>query len=112
MDMTNQSILILNNIISSPIFTSDIDKQLARLESDTRVFLSAHPNVFTLADKGNVTVAMDRDAYKNKMTALLGDSDTYVSIKKDPTEKLTTALRSMLTRWKTKGHIKDSEYRT
>ena len=77
-------------MISSPIFTSDIDKQLARLESDTRVFLSAHPNiVFTLADKGNVTVAMDRDAYKNKMTALLGDSDTYVSIKKDPTKKLT-----------------------
>ena len=77
-------------MISSPIFTSDIDKQLARLELDTRVFLSAHSNiVFTLADKGNVTVAMDRDAYKNKMTALLGDSDTYVSIKKDPTKKLT-----------------------
>ena len=40
------------------------------------------------------------------------DSDTYVLIKKDSTKKLTTALRSMLTRWKTKGHIKDSDYRT
>ena len=39
------------------------------------------------------------------------DSDTYVLIKKDPTKKLTTALRSMLTKWKTRGHIKDSEYR-
>ncbi|XP_018337091.1 PREDICTED: uncharacterized protein LOC108745430 [Trachymyrmex septentrionalis] len=54
---------------------------------------------------------MDRDAYRNKITELLGDSDTYVPIKRDPTKKLTTALRSMLTRWKTRGHIKDSEYR-
>ena len=45
------------------------------------------------------------------MIALLGDSDTYVRIKKDPTKKLTTALRSMLTKWRTGGHIKDSEYR-
>ena len=67
-DVTNQSILILNNIISSPIFTSATDKQLSKL-SDTRTFVSARPNiVFTRADKGNVTVAMDRDAYRNKMT--------------------------------------------
>ena len=113
MDIVNQSIPILNNIISSPVFTSDIHKQLTGLESDTRVFLSAHPNiVFTRADKGNVTVAIDRNAYRDEMITLLEDSDTYVRIKKDPTKKLTTALRSMLTRWKTKGHITDSEYRT
>ena len=113
MDVTNQSVPILNNIISSPIFTSDIDIQLSKLESDTSAFVSAHPNiVFTLADKGNVIVAMDRDAYRNKMIVLLGDLDTYVPIKKDPIKKLTTALRSMLTRWKIRGHIKHSEYRT
>ncbi|XP_018338460.1 PREDICTED: uncharacterized protein LOC108746286 [Trachymyrmex septentrionalis] len=52
---------------------------------------------------------MDRDVYRDKMTELLGDSDTYVPIKRDPTKKLTSALRSMLTGWKTRGHIKDSE---
>ena len=110
-DVTNQSIPILNSLISSAIFTSATDKQLSKLESDTRAFVSPHPNiVFTLADKGNVTVAMD--AYRNKMTALLGNSDMYDSIKKDPTKKLTTALRSILTRWKIEDHIKDSEYRT
>ena len=67
--------------------------------------------MFTLADKGNVTVAMDRDAYRDKMTELLEDSDTYVPIKRDPIKKLTSALRSMLTGWKTRGHIKDSEYK-
>ncbi|XP_018343348.1 PREDICTED: uncharacterized protein LOC108749265 [Trachymyrmex septentrionalis] len=111
-DVINQSIPIMKSIISSPVFTSDIHKCLTVLESDTRSFLTAHPNVvFTLADKGNVTVAMDRDVYRDKMTELLGDSDTYVPIKRDPTKKLTSALRSMLTGWKTRGHIKDSEYK-
>ncbi|XP_018347291.1 PREDICTED: uncharacterized protein LOC108751554 [Trachymyrmex septentrionalis] len=112
MDIINQSIPILKNIISSPVFTLDVHKQLTKMESETRLFLSAHPNiVFTRADKGNVTVAIDRDAYKDQMITLLGDSDTYVQINKDPTKKLTTALRSMLTRWKTGGYIGDSEYR-
>ena len=110
--MINQSIPIMKNIVSSPVFTSDIHKCLAVLESDTRSFLTAHPSVvFTLADKGNVTVAMDRDVYRDRMTELLGDSDTYVPIKRDPTKKLTSALRSMLTGWRTRGYIKDSEYK-
>ena len=62
-DVINHSISILNNIISSPIFSSPTDKQLLRIESDFRTFVSAHPNiVFIHADKSNVTV-MDRDTY-------------------------------------------------
>ena len=62
-DVINHSIPILNNIISSSIFTSPTDKQLLRIESDFRTFVSAHPNiVFIHADKSNVIV-MDRDTY-------------------------------------------------
>jgi len=86
-EVTNHSIPILNKIISSPIFSS-IDKQLLKMESDTRTFISVHLNiVFTHADKGNVTVAMDRDAFMNQMTTLLCYSDTYILIKKDPIKK-------------------------
>ena len=61
-EVTNHSIPILNKIISSPIFTSPTNKQLLKLESNTCKFVSAHPNIiFTHADKGNVTVAMDKD---------------------------------------------------
>ena len=75
--------------------------------------MSAHPNIiFTHADKGNVTVALDKDAYSNKMTTLLSDVDTYVLINKNPTKKLTTTLRSMLTRWKTKNYISEIKYKT
>ena len=74
--------------------------------------MSAHPNIiFTHTDKGNVTVATDRDAYMTKMTILLCDLNTYVPVKKYPTKKLTTALRSMLITWKTKGYINDSTYK-
>ena len=110
-EVTNHSIPILNKIISSPIFTLPMDKQLLKMESDTRTFVSAHSNIVFTEHKGNVTVAMDRNAYMNKMTTLFSDSDTYILIKKDPTKKLTTALRSMLTRWRTKGYIKDSNYK-
>ncbi|KYN44950.1 hypothetical protein ALC56_00602 [Trachymyrmex septentrionalis] len=110
--ITNHSIPILNNIISSPIVTSPMDKLLLKMESDTRIFVSGHPNIiFTHADRGNVTVALNKDAYLNK-TTLLSDIDTYALINKDPTKKLTTALRSILTRWKTKNYISDTKYRT
>ena len=75
------------------------------MESDTRIFVSAHSNIiFTHADKGNVTVALDKDTYLNKMITLLSDVDTYI-LKKDPTKELTTALRFMFTRWKTNNYI-------
>ena len=65
--ITNHSIPILNNIISSPIVTSSMDKLLLKMESETRIFVSKHPNIiFTHADKGNVTVALDKDAYWTK----------------------------------------------
>ena len=65
--ITNHSIPILNNIISSPIVTSSMDKLLLKMESETRIFVSEHPNIiFTHADKGNVTVALDKDAYWTK----------------------------------------------
>ena len=58
------------------------------MESDTCTFVSAHPNIiFTHADKDNVTVATNKDTYRNKMTTLLGDSDTYVPIKKRSYQK-------------------------
>ena len=61
-EVTNHSIPILNNIISSPIFTSPTNKQLLKLESDTCKFILAHPNIiFTHADKGNVTAVMRGD---------------------------------------------------
>lgn len=46
-------------------------------------FCRHNPNIiFTRADKGNVTVAMDNDYYKSKVLELLNDPSTYSSQKK------------------------------
>ncbi|KYM93385.1 hypothetical protein ALC62_16014 [Cyphomyrmex costatus] len=112
MDITNHSIPILNNIVSAPKFTSPTTKKLSELESHTVDFIKKHPNViYTHADKGNVTVALDKDVYVSNMNSLFSDSNTYEIIKKDPTKKLTSSLRVMLTEWKNKDYIDGSEYR-
>ncbi|XP_024891393.1 uncharacterized protein LOC112467144 [Temnothorax curvispinosus] len=78
----------------------------------TKNFLEDNPNLLlTRADKGNVTVALDRDKYITKMEELLGDKETYKVVTKDPTRKLTTRARELLTRWKKSDFISESLYR-
>lgn len=53
---------------------------------ETRRFLKSNLDLCVLkADKGNSSVVMNRLEYKNKMIALLDDSNTYKHLTKDPT---------------------------
>ena len=47
--------------------------------------------------------------YLEKMHDILHDKDTYRLI--DPTKKLTTEIRTLLTCWKTKGFVDQSVYK-
>ncbi|KMQ84009.1 hypothetical protein RF55_18601 [Lasius niger] len=54
-----------------------------------RDFIRDNPDViFTRADKGNVTIALNKIDYLEKMNVLLGDTNTYTTINKDLTKKL------------------------
>lgn len=64
------------------------------------------------ADKGNVTVAVDRDTYMDKMSVLLSDQDTYKVVKKDPTRNLINQLHVILMRWKKNNYISLAAYRS
>jgi len=66
--------------------------------------------MFTRADKGNITVAMDKEDYKGKMNLLLTDTKIYVMVEKDPTRKIIESLKILLLRWKNKGFINDFIY--
>ena len=44
------------------------------------------------ADKGNATVVMDRDSYKEKINDLLDDDETYTKLKRDPTKKIERSI--------------------
>ncbi|KYM95692.1 hypothetical protein ALC62_13658 [Cyphomyrmex costatus] len=82
MTVTNHSIPILKNIITSSCFTSLTDKTILKLESDTVEFLSSHDNIiFTYADKGNITVAMDREDYTYEHRLKYGHDFQWDNIK-------------------------------
>ncbi|KAI8510912.1 hypothetical protein Bbelb_118280 [Branchiostoma belcheri] len=48
------------------------------------------------ADKGRCTVVLDREQYDRKVQDLLGDKDTYMPLKKDPTNKFKGKIISSI----------------
>jgi len=60
--------------------------------------------------KGNITVTLDKDTYIEKVKEMLQDKETYETIKKDPTNKFTKNLRTLLARWKECNYIVNSRY--
>jgi len=63
----------------------------------TAKFCKNNPNIiFIKADKGNVTVAMDREEYISRIEVMLQDENTYITIKKNPIKNLEKNLNDML----------------
>jgi len=70
----------------------------------TESFIKNHPELlFTKTDKGKV------NDYLTKMKEIL--SDTYIIINNNTIKKLTSALRSILSSWKSKKYIDTYTYR-
>ena len=69
--------------------TPDEQKQLQRLKTDKNI-------VILHADKGRVTVVMDKTDYNDKMDSLVNDKQTYEVLKRDPTPALQRKLNNKL----------------
>ena len=69
--------------------TKDERQALKRLKTDENI-------VILPADKGRVTVVMDKTDYYDKMDALVNDKQTYQVLKRDPTPALQRKLNSKL----------------
>lgn len=68
-----------------------------KLFHKARLFLKSNPDlVVTRADKGNVTVIMDKLSYLEKISSLLDDEDTYSTLSKNPTESIQRKLNDLL----------------
>jgi len=66
--------------------------------------------IFTRADKGNVTVALERNTYNDKMEELLQDRETYSVIQKNPALSIERNLNEKLKKWLRLGYISKKEY--
>ena len=89
-----------------------LDVELSIALRETKKFLQTNKNViFTRADKGNVTVALNKDEYREKMRFLLDDIETYDRVGKDPTKKIIGDLHKLLINWKRNKFISIDIYR-
>lgn len=61
--------------------------------------------MFTPADKGNTTVAMNKNDYYKKMDLLLNDVNTYKIVKNNPLENLRKSSYYILSLWNENGFI-------
>ena len=69
--------------------TKDERQALKRLKNDDDI-------VILPADKGRVTVVMDKKDYHDKIDTLVNDQQTYEVLKRDPTPALQPKLNSKL----------------
>ena len=69
--------------------TKDERQALKRLRNDNDILIPP-------ADKGRVTVVMDKTDYRDKMDELVNDKQTYEVLKRDPTPALQRKLNSKL----------------
>lgn len=103
--ISNRVAPILNNLAHYSFKSSPVDRELTTASLVTRKFIKDNPDViFTRADKGNVTVAVNKVDYLKNMDALLNDNATYTIVNKDPTKKLIRNLHELLVRWKKRVH--------
>lgn len=111
-DIRNHSIPIIQNLCYRNLSLSDFEKTIRDAYMTTKNFLKDNTDIlFTRADKGNSTVATDRSTYIKKMNDLLNDANTYTAVKRNPINKLTTDLHTLLTRWKVRNYITTKKYR-
>lgn len=104
------------NIISNHIHTTKnkINRKQLVLHNaylKTKQFLKDNNNiVFTAADKGNITIAMDRTKYTNLITQHFNNKTKYRKLTFDPTNKLQTKNNNIVRKlYEQKSISKSSE---
>jgi len=98
--------LSINNHLS--YFDTYINREVKKCKK----FLKNNPEIFvTKADKGQVTVVMDRNVYVDKMTQMLEDTETYKPIKTNPLPKINSKLNNLIKGWYDSKAIDEWRYK-
>lgn len=108
----NTSIPLFHNFIQNktkPL--SDMETRILKQYNKTLKFTTENPNIiYTRADKGNITVALNKDSYIRNIEDMLKDESIYTIIKKNPATKIEKNLNNMLKKWKDKEFITGRDY--
>lgn len=96
------------------IKNTEKEKFILNIYEQTKRFINKHKEIITIttSDKGNKTVIMYTNEYKEKMNELLKDRKTYKLIRKDPTENLQRKNNMLITElYKNNNITKWEKYR-
>jgi len=70
------------------------------LKKYTKRLCQENPNIiFTKADKGNTTIALNKVTYINEMEEALKDINTYTIVDKDPSPSIEKKLNDIVKNW-------------
>jgi len=110
LEIRNTVVTQLEKFINDRQHENNIQLELMRLLRITKTFFKDNTNIiFTKADKGNITVALDRAHYINSINEMLIDPLTYEVIQKNPIKNLELKLNNILKRWVSLGFISKKE---
>jgi len=77
-EIRNRSVPLIHNLMSSSLYRDTSDHKIINLLNTTNNFLKMNPNIiYTRADKGNITVVLNRNDYINKVEEMLRNKETY-----------------------------------
>jgi len=106
----NTVVTQLHKFMNNEQQMDEVQRELMRLLKKTKSFCKDNSNIiFTKADKGNITVALDRDHYINSINILLQDKSTYETIQKNPVKNVEQRLNNILKRWHSLGFVSKQE---
>ncbi|XP_037052022.1 uncharacterized protein LOC119085679 [Bradysia coprophila] len=109
-ELRNKVCNVITNFKKLPTKHSTIDEVIKANHIATVTFLAQNPQLLVLnADKGNVTVLMQKLDYEIKMMTLLSDSTTYVPLDHDPTASIQDKVNKLFTRWQEQSYITEGQ---
>lgn len=95
---------ITNYLLKAPVINNYYQKKFY----EARKFLHDNPQILILpSDKGNVTVAMDKDRYDSLALDILRDEKYYAVLTRNPTTTIQNKSNEFVNEFKQKSYISD-----
>jgi len=72
----------------------------SKIYKETKYFMKQNPDIIvTTADKGQKTVILTTDEYKNKARRMLNDKNTYKKVARNPTTRYEKESNAIIEKW-------------
>jgi len=110
LNIRNTVVSQLQRFLDKKNYINNTYKELEHSLIATKEFYKNNKDIiFTKADKGNITVALEKTHYINNVNTMLKDSTTYLIINKNPVKIVEQKLNNILKRWLSLGYISKQE---